>query len=110
MLKILQPVKILIFVLVFLIQSFVTAQEYPNKPVKVIVPFATGGGADIVARVVFQKLSTRLGQPFFIENRGGAGGPNLLRMICESQSRSLGYESIHHTLGKADHGLLSPFR
>jgi tripartite-type tricarboxylate transporter receptor subunit TctC len=52
----------------------VSAQEYPNKPVRVIVPFAVGGGADIVARLVFQKLSTRLGQSFVVDNRGGAGG------------------------------------
>ena len=59
----------------FLSQALYTsAQEYPNKPVKVIVPFAVGGGADIVARLVFQKLSIRLGQPFVIDNRGGAGG------------------------------------
>jgi tripartite-type tricarboxylate transporter receptor subunit TctC len=53
---------------------YTSAQEYPNKPVKVIVPFAVGGGADIVARLVFQKLSIRLGQSFVIDNRGSAGG------------------------------------
>jgi tripartite-type tricarboxylate transporter receptor subunit TctC len=47
---------------------------YPDRPVKVIIPFAAGGGADIVGRLVFQKLSTRLGQSFVIENRGSAGG------------------------------------
>jgi tripartite-type tricarboxylate transporter receptor subunit TctC len=51
-----------------------TATNYPNRPVKVIVPFAAGGGADIVARLVFQKLSARLGQSFVVENRGSAGG------------------------------------
>jgi tripartite-type tricarboxylate transporter receptor subunit TctC len=51
-----------------------SAQNYPNRPVKVIVPFAAGGGADIVARLVFQKLSVRLGQSFVVENRGSAGG------------------------------------
>jgi tripartite-type tricarboxylate transporter receptor subunit TctC len=47
---------------------------YPDRPVKVVIPFAAGGGADIVGRLVFQKLSTRLGQSFVIENRGSAGG------------------------------------
>ncbi|OZI70886.1 Bug family tripartite tricarboxylate transporter substrate binding protein [Bordetella genomosp. 12] len=47
---------------------------YPERPVKVIVPFAAGGGADIVARLVFKGVSEQLGQPFIIDNRGGAGG------------------------------------
>ncbi|CAB3737230.1 Argininosuccinate lyase [Achromobacter denitrificans] len=47
---------------------------YPDRPVKVIVPFAAGGGADIVARLVFKGVSEQLGQPFIIDNRGGAGG------------------------------------
>ena len=69
-----RQISIFIFVLGLLHPYLVSAQEYPNKPVRVIVPFAVGGGADIVARLVFQKLSLRLGQSFIIDNRGGAGG------------------------------------
>ena len=58
----------------FLINSTMSLAAYPDRPVKVIIPFAAGGGADIVGRLVFQKLSTRLGQSFVIENRGSAGG------------------------------------
>ncbi len=47
---------------------------YPNKPIRVIVPFTAGGIADSAARIVGQKLSDRLGQPVVIDNRGGAGG------------------------------------
>jgi tripartite-type tricarboxylate transporter receptor subunit TctC len=50
------------------------AQDYPNKTVHVVVPFAPGGGTDVVARVVGQKLSVLLGQQFVIENKAGAGG------------------------------------
>ena len=50
------------------------AQAYPARPVRVIVPFAPGGQTDVVARLIAQKLSDRLGQNFYIENAAGAGG------------------------------------
>lgn len=49
------------------------AQTYPSKPVKLIVPFAPGGFSDVVARILGEKLSTAMGQPFVIENKAGAG-------------------------------------
>ena len=50
------------------------AQSYPTRPVHIIVGFAPGSAADILARLIGKSLSERLGQPFVIENRGGAGG------------------------------------
>jgi tripartite-type tricarboxylate transporter receptor subunit TctC len=52
---------------------FASAQSYPSRPVHVIVPFPPGGGTDLLARLIGQWLSERLGQPFVIENRPGAG-------------------------------------
>jgi tripartite-type tricarboxylate transporter receptor subunit TctC len=53
--------------------SSVHAQAYPNKPVKLIVPFGPGGFTDVVARIIGQRLSMALGQQFVIENKAGAG-------------------------------------
>ena len=52
----------------------VSAQDYPTKPIRVIVPFAPGGGSDFIARFMAQRLSELLGKPFVIENKPGAGG------------------------------------
>jgi tripartite-type tricarboxylate transporter receptor subunit TctC len=51
-----------------------SAQSYPSKPVRVIVPFAPAGPADVLARLLMSKLSQSLGQQFYIENQAGAGG------------------------------------
>ena len=50
------------------------AQDYPSRPVRVIVPFGAGGPADVTARQIGSILQETLGQPFVIENRTGAGG------------------------------------
>ena len=51
-----------------------TAQDYPNRPIRLIVSFGPGGGADIVGRILGQSLSEKLGQPVIIENKPGAAG------------------------------------
>jgi tripartite-type tricarboxylate transporter receptor subunit TctC len=50
------------------------AQEYPNKPIRMVAPFSPGGATDVLARIVGQRLIERVGQPVIIDNRVGAGG------------------------------------
>jgi tripartite-type tricarboxylate transporter receptor subunit TctC len=58
----------------FLTGSLAGAQSYPNKPIRLVVPFAAGQGADVAARLIAQKLADDFGQPIIIDNRPGAGG------------------------------------
>ena len=68
---------------------------YPVKPVRVIVAFAAGGFADRTARLIGQKLSERLGQPFVIDNRGGAGGNIAAKNVADATPD--GYTLLGHT-------------
>src|SRR2546430_2825362 len=64
----------LVATLIALLTCAALAQEYPVRAVRVVVPFAPGGGTDIVARILSQQLSQRLGQSFVIENRPAGSG------------------------------------
>src|SRR5262249_3384997 len=62
---------------VLLLAAFATgasADEYPNRPVRLIIPFPAGGSNDVVGRIVANQLSLQLGQQVFVDNRAGAGG------------------------------------
>jgi putative tricarboxylic transport membrane protein len=58
--------------------------KYPDKPVRIVLPFAAGGVADITARIIAEKLTDKLGQRFYIENQAGAGGIAAARTVISS--------------------------
>src|SRR6266487_5231396 len=60
------------------------AQPWPQKPIKVIIPYPAGGGTDFIGRVAAKHLSDRLGQQVFVENRGGANGAIGLQALMQS--------------------------
>jgi len=76
------------------------AQDYPNRPVRFILPFPPGGATDILGRIVSQKLSERLGQPYVPENQPGAGG--IVGTTNVTKSRPDGY-----LIGLASGGAIS---
>lgn len=80
------------------------AQPYPAKSVRVVVAFAAGGGTDLIARTVAQKLQMALGQPFIVENRGGAGGNIGTDVVAKAPPD--GYTLL---LGYSSNFAISPF-
>src|SRR5690242_1319082 len=64
--------------------SGASAQDYPTRPITLVVPYAAGGGNDIMARTAADKMSPLLGQQIVIENRGGAGGSIATRQVAKS--------------------------
>lgn len=63
----------------------VPAQAWPQRPVRIIVPYAPGGNTDAIARVTAERLAAALGQQFVVENRGGAGGATAAEFVARSQ-------------------------
>ncbi len=85
--------------LVTLITSSAHAQNYPNRPIRLIVPFAAGGAVDVLARLVGGKVSDQLGQPVIVENRPGAGGTLGADQVAKSPPD--GYTILQNTNGAA---------
>ncbi len=60
------------------------AQDYPNRPITLVVPYAAGGGNDVMARTVADKMSKTLGQQVVVDNRPGAGGNIATRQVAKA--------------------------
>ncbi len=80
---------------------------YPDRPLRMVIPFAPGGAADVVGRIVAQGMSEDLGQPVVVENRGGSGG--VIGSQAALQAPADGYTIVLHTLssGVMNAGLYS---
>ena len=89
--------------LAVLLSTFVSAQTaYPDRPIKLIVPYPPGGTTDLLARTLAPRLSERLGQPILIENRAGAGGVIGSQVVAKSPAD--GYTLVFGSI--ASHGIL----
>jgi tripartite-type tricarboxylate transporter receptor subunit TctC len=62
------------------------AQDYPNRPIRLVVPYPPGGGTDVVARIVTEPLAAELGQPIIVDNRGGAAGNLGTDVVAKAQA------------------------
>src|ERR1017187_4035561 len=81
-----------VLVTIGMASSPLSAQEFPTRPVIIIVPQPPGGGTDIISRIIGQQLSIQLGQPFVIENRTGAG--TVVGTVAAAQAAADGYTLV----------------
>jgi tripartite-type tricarboxylate transporter receptor subunit TctC len=95
-----------LFRVIFITFSLITfgaqaQSDYPNRPVKIIAPQATGGGVDIVGRFMADKLRQSMGQSFIIDNQAGAGGAiaakMTMRALPDGYTLMIGYVATHGT-------------
>jgi tripartite-type tricarboxylate transporter receptor subunit TctC len=80
--EVFRAVFLAVFLTVIGFAETAAAQDFPSKPIRVIVPYAAGGGADILARLVGQQLTARLKQPVVVENRGGASNTIGMQVVA----------------------------
>jgi tripartite-type tricarboxylate transporter receptor subunit TctC len=91
------PIRQLALLVLALGLSCSALAAYPDKPLRLVVPFPAGGAADIMARGLAQKLSAELGQPIIIDNKGGAGGTTASETVAKAQPD--GYTLLFGTMG-----------
>jgi len=77
--------QLAVFLVLATLAASVSAQSYPNRPVRLLVPFGPGGVGDITARAIAQKMSVTLGQPVIIDNRPSAGGVVATELVAKAE-------------------------
>jgi len=95
----LQLVASFLGVLIATLHLFASAQDFPNRPIKLVVPFPAGGGVDAVARTIAEKLAIELKQPVIVDNKGGAGGALGAGLVARSTAD--GYTLLFANNGQA---------
>jgi tripartite-type tricarboxylate transporter receptor subunit TctC len=85
------------FLAALIVSGLAHAQPFPSQPIRLVVPFAPGGGSDIIARVLSEPLSKQLGQPVVIDNKPGAGATIGADIVAKSNAD--GYTLLYTTIG-----------
>jgi tripartite-type tricarboxylate transporter receptor subunit TctC len=89
--------RLVCLLLALVVSTPLLAQHYPNRPVRMLIPFTVGSAADIIARAIEPQMRERLGQPLVIDNRGGAGG----NIAAEMTAKAAPARPLVATLSKA---------
>jgi tripartite-type tricarboxylate transporter receptor subunit TctC len=96
--------KIVAAALALLGLAFGAGAQYPNKPIRLVAPFAPGGTSEIVARSIAQELTTQLGQTVYVENKGGGGGHDR-----DARCRQVPADGYHLIIGHIGTLAVNPF-
>ncbi len=91
------PIKTVVTLMLACVSFAAASQAYPNRPIRMMIPFPAGSAADIIARAIEPALRERLGQPIVIDNRGGAGGNICAELTAKSAPD--GYTLMTNTIG-----------
>jgi tripartite-type tricarboxylate transporter receptor subunit TctC len=95
---------LLVLACLFGVWDGATAEGWPTKPIRAIIPFGAGSATDVVPRIVLEQLAAQLGQPIVVENRGGAGGTigSALVAKAEPDGYTILVNSSAHTITPLD--------
>lgn len=112
--KKIQGMLALMGLLAALVSGAISAQTYPDRPVKIIAPQAPGGGVDIVGRIIADQLRIQLGQSFLIDNQAGAGGAIAAKMTSraapDGYTLMIGYVATHGTNPAVKKNIYDPIK